>query len=111
MDYKNLAAHYGTPLYVYDARGITENYHALNGALQNTGLKTHIHYAVKANYNLSVLRHLKNLGAGADVVSGGELARALTAGIAADDIVFSGVGKTDDELRAALAAGIHQINL
>lgn len=107
----DLADQYGTPLYVYSAAQITENYHALHAALARTGLRTHIHYAVKANYNLAVLRHLKNLDAGADVVSGGEMQRAMAAGIAAGDIIFSGVGKTDAELQAAMSKNIHQINL
>lgn len=107
----DLAREYGTPVYIYSADQITQNYHALNTALQNTGLKTAMHFAVKANYNLAVLHHLKNLGAGADVVSGGEMQRALAAGIAPDHVIFSGVAKTDAELRAALVAGIHQINL
>ncbi|HCM83140.1 MAG TPA: diaminopimelate decarboxylase [Alphaproteobacteria bacterium] len=106
-----LAAQYGTPLYIYSASQITQNYQKLSDALTATGLKTTMHFAVKANYNLAVLHHLKNLGAGADVVSGGEMQRALAAGMTADHIIFSGVAKTDAELRAALAAGICQINL
>lgn len=106
-----LSANYGTPLYIYSAAVMTKNYQALAAALTATGLRTRIHFAVKANYNLAVLAHLRQLGAGADVVSGGEMQRALAAGIGADDIIFSGVAKTDAELRAALAANIHQINL
>src|SRR5262249_52745332 len=68
-------------------------------------------YAVKANSNLAVLRVFARLGAGADVVSEGELRRALSAGIPPERIVFSGIGKTADELEAALEAGIHQINI
>jgi diaminopimelate decarboxylase len=68
-------------------------------------------YAVKANSNLAVLRQFARLGAGADVVSEGELRRALTAGVPAERIIFSGVGKTATELRSALRAGIHQINI
>ena len=70
-----------------------------------------MHYAVKANSSLGVLGLLAQQGAGADIVSGGEMKRALIAGIAPDKIVFSGVGKTDDEIRAALQAGIAQINV
>lgn len=106
-----LAQQYGTPLYIYSTAQITENYQALKSALTDSGLKTEIHFAVKANYNLAVLRHLQQLGAGADVVSGGEMRRALAAGIAPDHIIFSGVAKTDAELRAALTSGIRQINL
>ena len=108
---ETLAQHYGTPLYVYSVAQICQNYETLHAALTATGLRTHIHFAVKANYNLAVLRQIKSLGMGADVVSGGEMQRALVAGMTSDDIVFSGVGKTDEELRAALVAGIHQINL
>ena len=111
MDPHALAQAYGTPTYVYDAAAITRNYHALTGALSLVGRPVAIHYAVKANYNLAVLHHLKILGAGADVVSGGEMQRALAAGMAPSDIVFSGVAKTDAELRAALAVGVGQINL
>src|SRR5207237_9985797 len=68
-------------------------------------------YAMKANSNQSVLRTLAKLGAGADVVSGGELKRALAAGIPASKVLFSGVGKTEDELRAALAADILCLNV
>jgi len=107
----DLAQNYGTPLYVYSALQITQNYQNFSGALKDSGFNPGIYFAVKSNYNLAVLRHLKNLGAGADIVSGGEMTRALAAGIPADQIIFSGVAKTDVELRAALAAGIRQINL
>jgi diaminopimelate decarboxylase len=111
VPFEQLAETYGTPLYVYSAGQITANYQAYDAALRQTGLRTHIHFAVKTNYNLAVLRHLKNLGAGADLVSGGEMKRALAAGISANNIIFSGVAKTDDELRMSLAEGICQINL
>ena len=74
------------------------------------GLKTQIHYAAKANSALGILQLLAQQGAGADIVSYGEMQRALHAGIPAEKIVFSGVGKTDFEIRAALEAGIGQIN-
>lgn len=108
---QTLVETYGTPLYVYSAAQIEKNYKNLSSAMAATGLKTKIHFAVKANYNLAVLRHLCALGAGADVVSSGEMQRALTAGMASSNIIFSGVGKTDDELRAAIAADVCQINL
>jgi diaminopimelate decarboxylase len=105
----------GTPTYVYSAATIRARYAALSGALADAlspiGLSAHIHYAVKANDHLAVLSLLGGLGAGADVVSEGELARALAAGIPAGRIVFSGVGKTATELAAALAAGIGQVNV
>ncbi len=106
-----IAASLGTPTYVYSAATIRARYAALAGALAAAGLAAHIHYAVKANDHLAVLRLLGGLGAGADVVSEGELARALAAGIPPGRIVFSGVGKTAAELAGALAAGIGQINV
>ena len=109
VDLAALAAREGTPLYVYSAPAIRERVRALRGAL--SGLDAGIRYAVKANGNLAVLRLLAEEGAGADIVSGGELQRALRAGIAAADIVFSGVGKSDAEIDAALAAGIGRFNV
>ena len=100
----------GTPVYVYSAA--TFRRHARVFARALAGLpKVHLAYAIKANPNLAVLRVLANEGYGADVVSGGEMARALAAGMPADGIVFSGVGKTAGELAAALDAGIGQFNL
>ena len=99
----------GTPVYVYNADVIRRQYRALDGALD--GVPHRIAFAVKANANLAVLRVLRDLGAGADIVSGGELARALAAGFAPDRIVFSGVGKTDAELAAAVRAGIGHVHL
>ena len=101
----------GTPTWVVSAGCLRRRFGLLRSALAEAGLRAHIHYAVKANDHLAVLRILGREGAGADVVSGGELARALHAGIAAADVVFSGVGKSPAELRAALAAGIGQINV
>jgi diaminopimelate decarboxylase len=99
----------GTPAWVYGAGTMRARLAELSAAL--SGLSVHIHYAVKANDHLAVLRVFAAGGAGADVVSEGELRRALRAGIAGDNIVFSGVGKTQAELRAALAEGIGQINV
>ena len=79
--------------------------------MAEAGLPVSVHYAVKANDHLAVLRVLGAEGAGADVVSGGELRRAVQAGIAPEAIVFSGVGKSEDELRLALALGVGQINV
>jgi len=98
----------GTPFYVYSAGSLTARYRAFAEAFAPASPM--ICYAVKANSNLAVLRLFARLGAGADVVSEGELRRALAAGIPPDRIIFSGVGKTSEELHAALATGIHQIN-
>ena len=106
-----IAAAHGTPCWVYAASAIEGRYRALAGALAEAGLAARIHYAMKANDALAVVRLLARLGAGADVVSAGEFLAARAAGIAPADIVFSGVGKTEAELRAALAAGIGQINV
>lgn len=99
----------GTPVYVYDADAIRRQYAALSAAL--SGVPHRIHYSVKANANLAVLSLLRGLGAGADIVSAGELARVLAAGFRGPDIVFSGVGKSERELAAALGAGVGLINL
>ncbi len=99
----------GTPVWVYGAGTMRARLAALQTAL--AGLNAEVHYAVKANDHLAVLKVMAAGGAGADVVSGGELQRARKAGIAADHIVFSGVGKTRDELALALREGIFQINV
>jgi len=99
----------GTPCWVISAGAIRARYRALATAF--AGMDMHIHYAVKANDHLAILRLLHGLGAGADVVSGGELHRAITAGISPRDIVFSGVGKTEAELRDAIGRAIAQINI
>jgi diaminopimelate decarboxylase len=106
---QELVARWGTPLYVYSANGIRERFRELDEAL--APVPHLIAYSVKANGNLGVLRALAELGAGADVVSGGELHRAGLAGIPGDRIVFSGVGKTVNELAAALTAGIYAFNV
>ncbi|MBA3318974.1 MAG: diaminopimelate decarboxylase, partial [Gemmatimonadales bacterium] len=99
----------GTPAYVYNAGVIRRQFRALDEAL--SPVPHRIAYAVKANSNLGVLRILRDLGSGADIVSGGELARALAAGFEPERIVFSGVGKTDEELTAAVEAGIGHVHL
>jgi diaminopimelate decarboxylase len=104
-----VAAAVGTPFYLYSANSFRAQYRAFADAF--AAEKPLICYAVKANSNQAVLRLFAGLGAGADVVSGGEMRRALAAGIPAGRIVFSGVGKTSDELVAALDADIHQINV
>jgi len=109
IDTKALAEKYGTPLYVYDFDYIENRYTTLKDAFG--GKKSIINYAVKANSNLSVIAHLAKLGAGADCVSIGEVNRALTAGVSKYKIIFSGVGKRDDEIREALQKDILMINL
>lgn len=104
-----IAAEVGTPTYVYTTAGLVAAWRAYADAF--AGQDVTICYALKANSNLAIVRTLAELGAGGDVVSVGEMRRALAAGIPADKIVFSGVGKTRDELVAALKAGIHQINV
>jgi diaminopimelate decarboxylase len=104
-----LAAAVGTPFYCYSTATLERHYRVFVDAF--AGEKVLVCYAMKANSNQSVLRTLARLGAGADVVSGGELKRALEAGIPPERIVFSGVGKTEAELRAALAADILCINI
>lgn len=99
----------GTPFYCYSTATLERHYRVFSEAF--SGVDTLVCYAMKANSNQSVLRTLAKLGAGADVVSGGELQRALAAGIPPSKIVFSGVGKTEAELRAALAHDIKCLNI
>ncbi|MEM7569457.1 MAG: diaminopimelate decarboxylase [Pseudomonadota bacterium] len=106
---KAIAAAVGTPVYVYSAATLERHFNVFSQAFK--GLNALVCFAVKANSNVAVLKTLADLGAGADVVSGGELARALAAGIPGERIVFSGVGKTAEEMRAGLTAGIHQFNI
>lgn len=109
IDFKTLAQKYGTPLYLYDFDKIAENYHRLKSAFE--GEKSLISYAIKANSNLSVISHLKSMGAGADCVSIGEVHRALAAGVEKYKIIFSGVGKQDCEIAEALKEDILLLNL
>jgi diaminopimelate decarboxylase len=99
----------GTPAYVYSSRAIREQFDALDRSL--APVPHRLHYSMKANSNLAVLRLLQERGAGLDIVSGGELFRAREAGFSSDSIVFSGVGKSEQELREALAAGILMFNV
>jgi len=101
----------GTPTWVLSAGSIRGRLHALQAAFTEANLPARVHYAVKANDHLAVLRIMAGGNAGADVVSGGELQRARLGGIAPGHIVFSGVGKTEWELRLALEAGVGQINV
>ncbi|MEO1316673.1 MAG: diaminopimelate decarboxylase [Pseudomonadota bacterium] len=104
-----IAAEVGTPFFVYSTATLERHFHVFDEALKGTDHL--IAYAVKANSNLGVIATLARLGAGADVVSGGELARVLKAGVPPERVVFSGVGKTAEEMRAALAAGIGHFNV
>ena len=106
---EELVAAHGTPLYVYSESSIVSRFREFNEAFE--GVDRLIAYSVKANGNLSLLQLLAREGAGADIVSGGELHRALLAGVPAERIVFSGVGKTVVELAAALDAGIYSFNV
>ena len=106
---ETLVAEYGTPLYVYSENAILDRYRAFTGAFAE--LDPLIAYSVKANGNLAVLRLLAGAGAGADIVSGGELHRARLAGMPSERIVFSGVGKTITELAAGLDANIYAFNV
>jgi len=107
-----IAEQVGTPVYVYSQTAIEAAYDRFAGALEGEigKARTLICYAMKANSNVGVLAALAARGAGADIVSEGELLRALAAGVPADKIVYPGVGKTRQEIAAALKAGIHQFN-
>ncbi|WP_150288271.1 diaminopimelate decarboxylase [Rhabdaerophilum calidifontis] len=104
-----IAAAIGTPTYVYSSATLERHYRVFRDALAIPDAR--IFYAVKANGNLGVLMTLARLGAGADTVSEGEIRKAIAAGIPPERIVFSGVGKTAEELAYAVGAGIHQINV
>jgi diaminopimelate decarboxylase len=102
----------GTPVYVYSSATLERHFTVLRDALTAAGVKDPlIAFAVKANSNLAVLRTLAKLGAGADVVSEGEVRRALAAGVPPERIVFSGVGKTEDEIAFAVDTGVAEINV
>jgi diaminopimelate decarboxylase len=103
-----LAEAVGTPFYCYSTATLERHYKVFADALPKGSL---VAFSVKANGNQAVLKTLARLGSGADVVSGGELAKALAAGIPAGKIVFSGVGKTREEMRSGLEAGIYQFNV
>lgn len=105
----DIASRFGTPCYVYSRAALTDNFRQFTRALQ--GREHLICYAVKANSNLAILNIFARLGAGFDIVSGGELQRVLAAGGDARQVVFSGVGKTVAEMRMALDAGILCFNV
>jgi diaminopimelate decarboxylase len=113
VELAKLAEEFGTPLYCYSSQQIADNFNAYKNAFTRAFPKGGftICYACKANSNQAVLRHLRNLGAGADIVSGGEMARVLKAGIPSSKIVFSGVGKSEAELAEAVKRGLFQINV
>ena len=104
-----IAERHGTPCFVYSRAALAASYRAFDDALRE--VPHLVCYAMKANANLAVLNLFARLGSGFDIVSGGELARVIAAGGDPRKVVFSGVGKTADEMRAALAAGIHCFNV
>ena len=104
-----IAAEVGTPFYLYSEQKLRDNFKSFAVAVKPLKKAT-VCFAVKSNFNPTILKILAGMGAGADIVSGGELELALQAGVPADKIVFSGVGKTRAELTAAIMAGIKQIN-
>ena len=99
----------GTPVYIYSASNITRNYEAFANEFRD--INHVVCYALKANSNLAIIRLLANLGSGFDAVSGGEIAKVLASGVDGNQIVFSGVGKSPDEMRFALEANIKQFNV
>ena len=103
-----IADEVGSPVYVYSTATLERHYQAFANGV--SGLDPLVCFAVKANSNIAVIKTLARLGAGADVVSVGELKRAMAAGVPASKIIYSGVGKSEVDLRAALNAGVHQIN-
>ena len=109
VDLRQVVAAVGTPCYVYSRGHIESNWRAYDGAF--AARRHRVHYAVKANDNLSIIRVLHQLGSGFDIVSGGELKRVLAAGANAADVVFSGVGKSRAELVQAVRAGVSCINI
>ncbi len=108
---KSVADNVGTPVYVYSGESFKKHFNRLKDALEGENLRHLIAYAVKANGNISVIKLFNELGAGADVVSGGEIYRAEKAGIAPSKMVYAGVGKTEDEIKYALKIGIGQFNV
>jgi diaminopimelate decarboxylase len=109
VDLAEVARLYGTPTYVYSAATIADNYTRLSGSLK--GLDVRVCYSLKANSNLSVIKHLANLGSAFDFVSSGEMRRVLAAGAGVRESVFAGVGKSDAEIRLALEAGIFSFHV
>lgn len=108
---QKIAREFGTPCYVYSKQALLQNWQEFYTPFKNSGVPFKIHYAVKANSNLAILNILAKLGAGFDVVSGGEIERVLAAGGKATDIVFAGVGKSTAEIERAIALGIYSIHV
>ena len=106
---KRLTSKFSTPFYLYSENGIIENYKLFSNNFKKS--KPLICFSVKANSNIQILKVLKRMGSGADVVSGGELLKALKSGIKPNKIVFSGVGKTEEEIRLAIKKNILLINV
>ncbi|WNJ91355.1 diaminopimelate decarboxylase [Bosea sp. 685] len=113
VDLRQIAAEVGTPVYVYSSATIERHYRLFAAAVKANAPAgvAHVFYALKANGNLGVLKTLAALGAGVDTVSEGEVRKALAAGFPPEKIVFSGVGKSESELRFAVGAGIYQVNI
>ena len=109
VDLAEVAKLYGTPTYVYSAATISDNYTRIAASMK--GLDVRVCYAVKANGNLAVLRHLANLGSAFDFASAGEMRRVISAGASVRQSVFAGVGKTEAEIRLALEAGIFSFHV
>src|SRR6266436_1419101 len=105
---ETLAARFGTHLYIYSQRTLTEHFQKLDRAM--AGVDHLVCFAVKSNSNQAVLRTLANLGSGFDIVSGGELRRVMAAGGDPGKCAFAGVGKTEDEIRFALSQGVYTFN-
>ncbi|MCA0422295.1 MAG: diaminopimelate decarboxylase [Proteobacteria bacterium] len=108
VDIETIVAAVGTPVYIYSSATFERHYTVFRDAMP---AGSHVFYAMKANANLGVLATLARIGAGADTVSEGEIRKAMAAGIPADRIVFSGVGKTEAELSHAVSVGVYQINI
>jgi diaminopimelate decarboxylase len=109
INFKELASAYKTPLYIYDLDYMTKQYEELKEAFK--GRKSLLAYAIKSNSNLSIIKHFSTLGSGADCVSIGEVRRAFLAGVPNYKIIFSGVGKSDDEIKEAIERDILYINV
>jgi len=109
VDLATVAQLYGTPTYIYSTGTIADNYNRLARSL--TGLDVQICYAMKANSNLAILKHFSNLGAGFDLVSGGEIRRVIAAGADVKKSVFAGVGKTEAEIKFALESGVFSFHV
>ena len=105
----NLAETYGTPCFVYSEDSISKNYNEINNAFSNN--KKKVYYSVKANSNLSILKLLSELGSGFDIVSMGELDRVLKIGASPKNIVYSGVGKSESDIKKSIELGIYCINV